>query len=48
MDNFNKELESIFQENVSSIKTVRRQFYPRNFELSSEFVDAFKSEYRRL
>ena len=48
MDNFNKELESIFNENLNSIKTVRRQFYPRNFELSNEFVDAFRSEYKRL
>ena len=47
-DEFNKNLNDIYEENINSIKTVRRQFYPRNFELSSEFVDAFKNEYKRL
>jgi hypothetical protein len=48
MDNFKKNIDSLYEENLNSIKTVRRQFYPRNFELSQEFVDAFKTEYKRL
>lgn len=48
MDKFNKNVDKVYQENVNSIRTVRRQFYPRNFELSQEFVDAFKMEYKRL
>jgi len=48
MDNFKKSIDSLYEENLNSIKTVRRQFYPRNFELSQEFVDAFKAEYKRL
>jgi len=48
MDNFKKNIDSLYEENVNSIRTVRRQFYPRNFELSQEFVDAFKTEYKRL
>ena len=48
MDKFNKNINEVYQENVNSIRTVRRQFYPRNFELSQEFVDAFKAEYKRL
>ena len=48
MDNFKKSIDSLYEENLNSIKTIRRQFYPRNFELSQEFVDAFKTEYKRL
>lgn len=48
MDNFNKNAKEVYNENLRSIRTTRRQFYPRNFELSQEFVDAFKTEYRRL
>lgn len=48
MDNFKKNIDELYEENINSIKTVRRQFYPRNFELSQEFIDAFKSEYKRL
>ena len=48
MDNFKKNIDSLYEENLNSIRTVRRQFYPRNFELSQEFVDAFKAEYKRL
>lgn len=47
-DDFDKNLNKLYKENINSIKTTRRQFYPRNFELSTEFVNAFKSEYRRL
>ena len=48
MDNFKKNVEEMYEENVNSIRTVRRQFYPRNFELSEDFVNAFKAEYSRL
>lgn len=48
MDNFKKNIDSLYEENLNSIRTVRRQFYPRNFELSQEFLDAFKLEYKRL
>jgi len=36
------------EENFSPIKTIRRSFYPRNFQLSEEFVTSFKREYKRL
>lgn len=48
MDNFNKNIKEVYNENLKSIRTTRRHFYPRNFELSQEFVDAFKTEYKRL
>lgn len=48
MDNFKKNIDDLYKENVNSIRTVRRQFYPRNFELSQEFITAFKTEYKRL
>jgi len=44
---FNKKAKTIL-ENYGSIKTVTRLFYPRNFNLSPEFVQAFKREYTRL
>lgn len=48
MEQFDKEVEELYNENIESIRTVRRQFYPRNFELSQEFIEAFKAEYKRL
>jgi hypothetical protein len=36
------------KENFSPIKTVKRSFYPRNFQLSEEFINSFKLEYKRL
>jgi|ETNmetMinimDraft_17_1059902.scaffolds.fasta_scaffold00395_6 hypothetical protein len=48
MEKFNEKLNEHINENVSSIRTTRRQFYPRNFELSQEFLDSFKLEYKRL
>lgn len=48
MEKFNEKLSEHINENVASIRTTRRQFYPRNFELSQEFLDAFKLEYKRL
>lgn len=44
---FNKKFESLL-ENFSSIRTVKREFYPKNFRLSEDFVKSFKSEYKRL
>lgn len=48
MKQFDDDINELYQENMNSIKVTRRQFYPRNFELSQEFVDAFKAEYTRL
>ena len=48
MKDFNDKVDTMYNENVTSIRTVRRQYYPRNFGLSEEFVAAFKSEYGRL
>lgn len=44
---FNKKYESLL-ENFRSIRTVKREFYPKNFKLSEDFVKAFKNEYKRL
>tara|TARA_R110002167_G_scaffold267507_1_gene474133 strand:- start:373 stop:585 length:213 start_codon:yes stop_codon:yes gene_type:complete len=48
MDQFDKNIDDLYQENLNSIKVTRRQFYPRNFGLSEEFLSAFKVEYKRL
>lgn len=47
MTKFNQAFEEI-NENFKSIKWIRREFYPKNFNLSEEFVVAFKKEYKRL
>lgn len=47
MNKFNSKLEEL-QESFKSIKWVRREFYPKNFTLSEEFVVAFRKEYKRL
>jgi hypothetical protein len=39
---------SQIKENFTPIRTVKRSFYPRNFQLSEEFVQSFKREYKRL
>lgn len=44
---FNNKAQKIL-ENYKSIKTVSRLFYPRNFNLSPEFIVAFKREFSRL
>lgn len=44
---YNKAYNNIM-EGYKSIKTVSRLFYPRNFNLSSEFIQAFQKEYKRL
>jgi hypothetical protein len=48
MDQFDKNIDDLYQENINSIKTTRRMFYPRNFDLSEDFINAFKLEYKRL
>jgi len=48
MDQFDKNIDDLYQENLNSIKTTRRMFYPRNCDLSEDFINAFKLEYKRL
>jgi len=47
MAKFNDKYEELL-ESFRSIKTIKREFYPKNFKLSEEFVKAFRSEYDRL
>jgi hypothetical protein len=47
VNSFDRTISQI-KENFSPIRTVRRSFYPRNFQLSEEFVDSFRREYKRL
>lgn len=47
MSNFDSVISQL-KENFTPIKTVKRSFYPRNFQLSEEFVQSFKREYKRL
>lgn len=47
MSKFNQKIESL-SENYKSIKYTKREFYPKNFNLSEDFVNAFRKEYRRL
>jgi len=47
MAKFNDKYEELL-ESFKFIKTVKREFYPKNFRLSEEFVKAFRSEYTRL
>jgi hypothetical protein len=44
---FNETYEKL-NESFKSIKWVKREFYPKNFSLSEEFVNAFRREYKRL
>lgn len=44
---FNDEFDHIL-EGFGYLKTVKKEFYPKNFKLSEEFVKSFKSEYKRL
>ena len=47
MNKFNEAFEKI-NENFKSIRYVKREFYPKNFRLSEDFVGAFRKEYKRL
>jgi hypothetical protein len=44
---FNDKIEEL-NEGFKSILYKKREFYPKNFNLSEEFVKAFKTEYKRL
>lgn len=44
---FNQKAKQIL-EGYGSIKVTSRLFYPRNFSLSDEFIQAFRREYARL
>lgn len=48
VSDFNKNFEQILENFNRSIKITKREFYPKNFKLSDEFVKAFRSEYKRL
>lgn len=45
--NFNDKCEELL-EGFKYIKTVKKEFYPKNFRLSEDFVKSFKTEYKRL
>lgn len=45
--NFDSKAKKIL-ESYKPIRTVSRLFYPRNFNLSLEFKNAFRKEYARL
>lgn len=45
--NFDNKAKKII-ESYRPIRTVSRLFYPRNFNLSLEFKNAFRKEYARL
>jgi len=44
---FNDKYEELL-EGFKYIKTVKKEFYPKNFKLSEDFVKLFKNEYKRL
>lgn len=45
---FNKKVNDIIKENYKSIPIKSRIYYPRNFNLSKEFITSFKKEVLRL
>jgi hypothetical protein len=47
MSSFNSKYDELL-ESFNFIKTVKREFYPKNFRLSEDFIKAFKNEYKRL
>ena len=47
MASFNKKCDELL-EGFNFIRTIKREFYPKNFKLSENFVKAFKDEYKRL
>jgi hypothetical protein len=48
MQSFNDNFENILENFNRSIKITKREFYPKNFKLSEEFVKSFRNEYKRL
>jgi hypothetical protein len=47
VNKFNSKVQEL-HEGFKSIKYVKREFYPKNFTLSEDFVNAFRREYKRL
>jgi hypothetical protein len=47
VNNFNASYIKLV-ENYNSLKFTRRLFYPRNFNISEEFKNSFKKEFKRL
>lgn len=47
MSKFNSKFEEL-TESFKSILYKKREFYPKNFNLSEEFVISFRKEYKRL
>jgi len=47
MSKFNDKFEELL-ESFNFIKTVKREFYPKNFKLSEDFIKSFRNEYTRL
>jgi hypothetical protein len=47
VNTFDEEISKL-EESFKPIKMVKRSFYPRNFQLSEEFVSSFKKEYKKL
>lgn len=44
---FNEKCDELL-ESFGYLRTIRKEFYPKNFRLSEDFVKSFKSEYKRL
>jgi len=47
VNKFNSKVQEL-HESFKSIRYVKREFYPKNFTLSEDFVNAFRREYKRL
>lgn len=47
MNKFNDKINEL-NESFKFLKFVKREFYPKNFKLSEDFVNAFRKEYKRL
>jgi len=45
---FNDNFEHLLESYPTSVRIVKREFYPKNFKLSENFVKVFKDEYKRL
>jgi len=45
---FNDKFEQLLESFPTSIRTIKREFYPKNFKLSENFIKAFRDEFKRL
>jgi len=45
MNEFNQKASKVLNEQFKSIKHTKRVFYPRNFNVSDEFINALKKEF---